>query len=346
VTEAVARRSREHDGDERSLRIELLADIRRRVPFGFHVWALNDPETEVAISPLAAVPDDLMAQLPGIILRRYLTTVNRWDLMERRSDSLYRATGGEPAQSVLHRDILGRYGIGDVASAVFRDAFGCWGFLDLWRTAGDTPFTDAELQLLAEDVPAITAALRLCQARSFGEPTRASTQPGPAVLFLSPELRVLGQTPDTDAYLRALLPTEADRRPMPAGAYNVAAALLAAEAGLFDHPPMARVRPVGGTWLTFRAARIDAGGPPADRDIAVTIELSSPAERRSLYTRSHGLTARETELVDLLVDGADTRSIAGALYLSEHTVQDHLKSIFSKTGTRNRRTLLARLTGR
>jgi DNA-binding CsgD family transcriptional regulator len=31
--------------------------------------------------------------------------------------------------------------------------------------------------------------------------------------------------------------------------------------------------------------------------------------------------------------------------VSEHTVQDHLKSIFAKTGTRNRRTLLARLTG-
>jgi DNA-binding CsgD family transcriptional regulator len=34
------------------------------------------------------------------------------------------------------------------------------------------------------------------------------------------------------------------------------------------------------------------------------------------------------------------------LFLSENTVQDHLKSIFAKTGTRNRRTLLARLAGR
>ena len=77
----------------------------------------------------------------------------------------------------------------------------------------------------------------------------------------------------------------------------------------------------------------------------MTIELTSPGERRSLYARSHGLSARETELVDLLAEGADTKSIAATLFVSEHTVQDHLKSIFAKTGTRNRRVLLARLAG-
>jgi DNA-binding CsgD family transcriptional regulator len=109
---------------------------------------------------------------------------------------------------------------------------------------------------------------------------------------------------------------------------------------------MARVRPVGGTWLTFRAARVDAERPPSERDIAVTIELTPPGQRRSLYARSHGLSRRETELVELIAGGADTRSIAVTLFLSEHTVQDHLKSIFAKTGTRNRRVLLARLAGR
>jgi hypothetical protein len=38
---------------------------------------------------------------------------------------------------------------------------------------------------------------------------------------------------------------------------------------------------------------------------------------------------------------AGTRDIARLMFLSEHTVQDHLKSIFAKTATRTRRTLLA-----
>ena len=85
--------------------------------------------------------------------------------------------------------------------------------------------------------------------------------------------------------------------------------------------------------------------PPAERDIAVTIELTSLAERRSLYARSHGLTARETELLERLSLGADTRTLAYELYLSEHTVQDYMKSIFEKTNTRNRRRRLSRISG-
>jgi hypothetical protein len=30
-------------------------------------------------------------------------------------------------------DVLERHGITDVASLMFRDGHGCWGFLDLWR---------------------------------------------------------------------------------------------------------------------------------------------------------------------------------------------------------------------
>jgi DNA-binding CsgD family transcriptional regulator len=259
--------------------------------------------------------------------------------------SLYQATDGDPGQSLLHREVLGPAGIGDIASIVFRDRFGIWAFLDLWRFDTDSPFLDKELTALADDVATITDALRRCQARSFDQPSPTPERPGPAVLFLSPELEVLGQTPETDGYLRELLPPDFDRQPVPAGAYNVAAALLAYEAGIHTHPPVARVRLVGGVWLTFRAARVNTILPNAERDIAVTIELASPAERRTLYARTHGLTARETELLERLALGADSRTLARELYLSEHTVQDHLKSIFEKTNTHNRRTLLTRIAG-
>ena len=58
------------------------------------------------------------------------------------------------------------------------------------------------------------------------------------------------------------------------------------------------------------------------------------------------LSPREAELLEHLATGCDTRQVAQQMFVSEHTIQDHLKSIFAKTGTNNRRTLLARAVGR
>lgn len=100
-----------------------------------------------------------------------------------------------------------------------------------------------------------------------------------------------------------------------------------------------------GRWLTLRAARIEDGRPPQERDIAVTIEDSSPSERAALFARAYGLSTREGELLGHLVTGSDTRDLARLMFLSHHTVQDHFKSIFAKTSVRSRRVLLSRALG-
>jgi DNA-binding CsgD family transcriptional regulator len=160
------------------------------------------------------------------------------------------------------------------------------------------------------------------------------------VLLLDAGLRVLGQTPQTHDYLARLLPPSGELDPVPAAAYNVAAQLVAAEEGVDGHPPLGRVHLAGGRWLTLRAARL---GP--DEQIAVTVEDASPGDRTAVYARACGLAARETELLHHLTTGADTRTVAARMFLSENTVQDHLKSIFNKTRTRNRRALLSHALG-
>lgn len=323
----------EHIDDARTLRLSLLDEFRRFVPFEAFAWLLTDPTSEVGVAPIAHVP--CLPELPRLIRLKYVTKTNRWTGQHRPVARLHAATGGRLEESLVWRELLADHGVSDIASVVFRDRFGCWAFLDLWRFDGI--FTDSQASALADHADVVTAALRRCTFRTFSRPTvtRSQPWPGPIVLVMSDQLEVHGQTAETERYLRALVPPDGDRPPVPAGALNVAAQLLAVEAGIDDHQPVARVHLDGGEWLTLRAARLGA-------DIAVSIERASAAERLDLFRRSAGLTAREAELLDLLATGADTRAVAKHMFVSEHTVQDHLKSIFAKTGATSRRDLLAR----
>jgi DNA-binding CsgD family transcriptional regulator len=316
--------------DARQLRIEIIAKLRRGIGFDAYAFVLTDPVTEVGSSPLAEVPD--LSILPRLIRLKYLTEMNRWTTLEPGKAAALE----DPSRSLVWREVLRGLGIADVVSVVFRDRFGCWGFLDLWRSGAHFRADEAaRLSRLAEPT---TTALRQAQAATFIARPAASPRLGPVVLLLSPELEVLGQTPQTHDYLRVLVPPSPERAPIPASAYNVAAQLLAVESGVDDHPPSARVHLSDGLWLTLRAARLGS-------EIAVTIEESTPAERLDLFSRATGLSSRESELLGHLGTGADTREVAGRMHLSEHTVQDHLKSVFTKTDTRSRRALLARALG-
>lgn len=330
--------------DDRALRAALLAEIQQEVAFDWYAWLLTDPATEVGIAPLARAPN--LADLPRLIRFKYQAKLNRWTDLDPPLATLQRATDGDLRLSDLWREVLSAYGVVDVASLVFRDSHGCWGWLDLWRGADSAPFDDRELDYLAAIGPPITAGLRRSVARTFeDDAAHLSVGSGPVVLVLSPEIEVKAQTPDTEEYLRTLIPPTGDRRAVPAAAYNVAAQVLAVEAGTDFHPPTARVHLRGGLWLTVRAARVDSHLPLSERDIAVAIEATSPSQRRDLFARSHGLSPRETEVADEISRGGDTRTIADALSISEHTVQAHLKSIFDKTGTHSRRMLRTRLVG-
>ncbi len=335
--------------DARRLRLHVLAVLREVIDFDAYVWLLTDPVTTVGAAPVADVP--CLPELPALIKAKYATPVNRWtDLQLQKSPAgtLNDAVGGELDRSLMWREVLCRYGIGDMVSAVFADQFGCWGFLDLWRNNTRGSFSAADAGFLAAAAAPLATALRHCQARTFVDPaTQHRPDLGPVVLTLDDDLRITSRTAASRGWLDALLPPEADDRAIPASVYNVAAQLLAVEQGVDAHPAFARTHLADGFWLALRAARLSPDQPPASgaATIVVTIEEASASERVELFGRAFGLSAREYELVGLLATGSDTRSMAREMSLSEHTIQDHLKSIFAKTGAHDRVTVLSRALG-
>lgn len=331
----------------KALREHVLAEVRRTVPFDAHVWLLTDPVSRVGTSPLADVPGLPWPDLPPLARWRYLTRINRWtELLDAGTTvaSLHDATGGDLAVSGLWREAQRPLGVVDVVTVVFGDRFGCWAWLELLRYDPAEPFAAGDRAYLRTLASPVTTGIRRAQAHTFVAHTPDPGLDGPAVLVLGPDLRVRTQTRAAEEALHRLNPPDEAIPAIPAAAYNVAAALVAHEQGVPVGPPWSRVHLGLGRWLTLRASRLSRDGT-ADGDIAVSIAVSTPAERREVFALAHGLSPREREVLAELATGADTRTLARRLVVSEHTVNDHVKAVLAKTGAPNRQALLSRIAG-
>ena len=69
------------------------------------------------------------------------------------------------------------------------------------------------------------------------------------------------------------------------------------------------------------------------------------AARCAELAATHGLTARESEILALLCRGRSRPYIAETLYLSENTVRNHVKHIYAKLGIHDRQSLLSLVNG-
>ncbi|HEV3012619.1 MAG TPA: helix-turn-helix transcriptional regulator, partial [Actinomycetota bacterium] len=84
----------------------------------------------------------------------------------------------------------------------------------------------------------------------------------------------------------------------------------------------------------------DGAGSP---ESMVIIQPATPSAVAPLVTLAYGLSEWEPQVTRLCMQGLSTRQMANALALSPHTVQDHLKSIFAKTGVRRRSELVGQI---
>lgn len=64
---------------------------------------------------------------------------------------------------------------------------------------------------------------------------------------------------------------------------------------------------------------------------------------RDLISRKYALTARELDVMEVVMDGADTKTMASELNLSLATVKTHLQHIFDKVGVHSTKELISKL---
>ncbi len=254
---------------------------------------------------------------------------------------LHAWTEGKPMRSARMSDFMRpHFGYADEARVVMRDRGDTWGGLALFREEADGPFTEAEIGLLAALSQPLSAGARAGLLVALAA-TGAARPSGPAVIIVGADDTVEQVSAGAEERLADLKASDTISRPDGVISALVAAARRFAS-GETDRPPRCRVRSRSGMWLVLHATPLSARGD-AVGDVVVTIDEARPPEIVPLVVAAFDLTPRERAVTQLVLQGVDTKEMAGTLHLSAYTVQDHLKSVFAKADVGSRRELVARI---
>ena len=328
-----------------SLRLEAIDHLRRAI--GFDLWCspLVDPDTLIPYRPVVSDALPFGARLPRFLVQdQSASEINSRAMLARSPDHvsvLSAATGGDLSRSRRWRECAQPAGMGDELRAAIVDEHGCWGSFEALR-GSDDPMFDAEDAHLMRDAARILARrLRLASVSATDDHGVDAGQTG--VLLLDDDLKLQGFTQAAREWFAILKAREkAEHTPLPTHVYAVVGRLLAAEAGDDPtRPARVRVRATDARWAIIEAARMEG----VANAIAVSVHGASAEDVLALVARAHGLTARERELVALVLEGLDTRELAERMFISPYTVKDHLKSVFDKLGVHSRRELVTGMFG-
>lgn len=314
--------------DADTLWLEAVAELGRSLTFDRWCALRVDPDSLTGYSGIGDYPIEHHREVPKLIVLDAglgdLSTTPAMVHASTRAVTLRESTGGHLERAVRWREIYEPLGISDELRVLVADGSGVWGSVMFFNSVGDPAFTPDERALLSAVSLLLAAPLR----RDAVRPTAASRPDRPpGVLLVSDDLRLYDQTAAAQAWCALLGAADG----VPAPVWGVVGSLLAAR------PAKARVRTTDGTYAVIEADRLGASG------IAVTIRQAGVDEILELLARAYGLSVREGELVRLVVNGLDTKELAERLSISTYTVQDHLKSVFAKTGVRSRRELVSGL---
>lgn len=260
---------------------------------------------------------------------------------EQGLSTLYEATGGDPARSARWHANMAMGADQELLVALRTRAGETWGMLGIYREPDDHRFTGEELALLRHASPHLAEGAR--RGLLVGEAAHPEGPHAPGLVVLDHDWHVESMTPGVERWLDALPGGDWERRRvLPASVLSVAGRALRSvdEEDAPGEVAAARVLSNDGRWILLHGAVLVAGR--AGR-VAVIIEPAHPARITPLLMAAYGLTRREQEVTRLVLCGDSTAEIARQLSVSPHTVQQHLKSVFEKTGVRSRRDLVGKV---
>ncbi|QTJ68463.1 helix-turn-helix transcriptional regulator [Rhodococcus sp. ZPP] len=236
----------------------------------------------------------------------------------------------EVARSLRHSGVWRPLGLPREVRVIFRVDGTCWGGAGFVRSGPD--FSDRDIEFLALVAPGLAAATRAAAVHSPA--THPPDDQGPAVVLTSATGDPLSFTSAARTWRDRVEEVAHGRMTVVLRAATFGA--RSSSSGIFR----ARIRDAHGGWILVRATAMLGGD---ESQTVVTFESAGGSDLTGLLLAAYGLTAREREICSDVVAGYATSDIAQRRAITANTVQDHLKSVYAKTGVRSRAELAARL---
>ena len=321
---------------------EVAARIDRVVPSDGYFLAATDPETTLSLGAgvVHELPKDMCQPTWDyeFLVPDYLKFA---DIAASDSSvaDLHEATGGRPERSPRWREFGAATGFRAEVRAAFTIGEAAWG-VGQFNRLGDSPrYSEEEKAWLERVAPVVAGALRKALVT---QPASSPVERGPGMVVLDADARPVSATCEAEAWLEEIGWPSAGRTggeiPLPYEATAYAAQVRAAAPEACGRVPRARVRTRSGVWLLMHAAPLKG-----TEQLALVIEPAKASDVAPLIVEAYGLTQRELEVTRAISRGLGTAEIASHLFLSQHTVRDHVKAVFEKVGVSSRGELVAKV---
>jgi DNA-binding CsgD family transcriptional regulator len=329
---------------------ELGLRLRRTIPFDAACWHGLDPQTLLltTANPEELIDRGFLSQDTEPHAARVVVAseYERDDyntfaaLAKRRAPVgiLSEATRGRPERSARYREWLAADGIPFEMRVALVTRGRAWGCVVFHRSEATRDFERTDARLIARLSRPIAEGVRASLRADAARRSHEESAPGMILLGNGDEVEFV--TPPAQRLLAPLRDdSPASSRTIPPPVRALAAIARRDGRDAPDHVPAMHV-PTSAGWLSLHASL--PHGAQSER-VAIVIQRTPGEHAAPLRLEAYGLTSREREIATLVAEGLTTEALAERLFLSHWTVQDHLKSIFEKTGTRSRRELRAQI---
>ena len=308
--------------------------IGRDVKADLTCWAAIDPESLVISAMTSGEPRVPSEYEPLLADAEYSPQEpHTFASMARRREAYSRLSDlplSEHERSARFRNVWRPLGVQQELRVLFTSGGVCWGAAGLVRAGKD--FTDREVEFFTAVGPALAAATRLAVRSEISSPAQAIR---PAIVVLDSHGELRSATPEAQRWR--------DRcDDIAPGRFTVVMRIMSGGArGAPSGGFRARIRDARGQWVLLQATPLVGGDD--DGEVAVSIEPVTGEQLVGMLFAAYGLSPREKEVCRQVIAGHPTADIAAHLFVTANTVQDHLKSVFAKTGVKSRGELVARL---